>query len=252
MLNKKILAAAVAAALMTGISLAQADDGSSDKGYTASGNVTLITDYKFRGISQSNSDPTVQGGLDVSWDSGFYVGTWAAAVDFESRALLPGSCCDGSLELDYYAGWANSIGDTGFDVDVGYAYYTYPADKNSDANFGELYANSTWNNLKIGVHYTNEYYLKSGETWYTYGEYSMTLPWEVSLSLHAGYSFLEKNGGFLSSDTDTYYDYSISASKELWGFDWTLSYVDADLDEDDLFGKDWGDSTAIFSIGRSF
>jgi len=252
MLKQNILAAAVSLAFLAGAGLAKAQDDTSDDVFTASGNVTLTTDYKFRGISQSNSDPAIQGGLDGNWSSGFYVGLWAASVDFESRALLPGSCCDGSLELDYYAGWAGSIGDTGIDVDVGYAYYTYPADKNSDANFGELYASGTWNNLKLGVNYTTDYYLGSGETLYTFGEYSATLPWELALSLHGGYSFLTKNGGFLSSDKDGYYDYTVSLSKGIWGFDWTLAYTDADLDEDDLFGKDWGDSQVIFSVGRTF
>jgi len=252
MLIRQIINVAATATILSVANLAHAQDEASDKTFTSSGNVTVITDYKFRGISQSNSDPAIQGGLDGNWSNGFYIGLWAASVDFDSRGRTPGSCCDGSLELDYYAGWASSIGDAGIDIDLGYAYYTYPADNKSDANFGELHANGTWKDLKIGVHYTNEYYLESGETWYAYGEYTTTLPWETSLSVHAGYSFLEENGGFVSSDKDGYYDYTVTLSKAIWGYDWTLAYVGSDLDEDDVFGYDWADSTATFSIGKSF
>ena len=252
MLKRNIFSVAVSVAFLAGTGLAQAQDDASDVTFTASGNVTLITDYKFRGISQSNSDPSLQGGLDGSWSSGFYVGLWAASVDFDSTGNTPGSCCDGSMELDYYAGWAGSIGDSGITLDVGYAYYSYPADNKNDANFGEIYANGTWNDLKLGVQYSSDFYLGSDKAWYTYGEYSASLPWDLALSLHGGYSFLTKNGGYLSSDKDGYFDYTVSLSKNIWGFDWTLAYVDTSLDKEDLSGYDWGDSKAIFSIGRTF
>ena len=54
-----------------------------------SGNVALVTDYKFRGISQSDSKPSVQGGFDIAFDSGFYLGTWGAAdLNLFLRRLL--------------------------------------------------------------------------------------------------------------------------------------------------------------------
>ena len=79
-----------------------------------SGNVALTTDYRFRGISQTTSDPAVQGGFDWSHDSGFYLGTWGSNVEFA-----------GSLELDYYGGFANNINDN-IAYDVGFIYYDYP------------------------------------------------------------------------------------------------------------------------------
>ena len=73
-----------------------------------SGNVALTTDYRFRGISQTDRNPAVQGGFDWSHDSGFYLGTWGSNVDFA-----------GSLELDYYGGYANNINDNlAYDVGV--------------------------------------------------------------------------------------------------------------------------------------
>ena len=271
MLNKKMIPAAVTAALLTGAAFAQAEEKLQEaivtgdtfvEGFTISGNVALTSDYKFRGISQSNQDGALQGGFDAEWSPGFYVGTWGSTVNFDTN----GDCCNGSLELDYYAGWANSIGDSNFGIDVGYIYYTYPGDNDTDADYGELYVSGSWKDLSIGVHYSDDYYLGTDEFWYTYADYSVTLPWSwtwgVELSLHAGYSFLEetklredgsvRQGGFLSSDEDGYTDYSVSLSKDLWGVDWAIAYTGSDLDDDDLFGTDWGDGKAIFSMSKSF
>ena len=61
-----------------------------------------------------------------AWDNGIYVGTWASSVDFDVSSADGG--LNGSLELDYYVGWASDIGDSGFGIDVGYLYYDYPGD----------------------------------------------------------------------------------------------------------------------------
>ena len=60
--------------------MAQSEDEAASSSITASANVALTTDYRFRGISQSGGDPALQGGFDVAHDSGFYVGTWASSI----------------------------------------------------------------------------------------------------------------------------------------------------------------------------
>jgi len=77
-----------------------------------SANATLQSDYTWRGMTQNNGDASVNGGLDVEFDSGLYVGTWAAAV---------GS----GAEVDYYGGYAGEMGDLSFDI--GYIKFDYPA-----------------------------------------------------------------------------------------------------------------------------
>ena len=139
MLNKKLLTAAVTTALLTGVGFAQAEED----GVTISANASLISDYKFRGISQSNKDGALQGGFDLGFSNGIYVGTWGSTVNFDTNGE-DGGCCNGSMELDYYAGWSGPIGDTDFGIDVGYAYYSYPGDNDTDADYGELYLSSTW------------------------------------------------------------------------------------------------------------
>ena len=76
MLNKKLITAALSTALLSGIGATAA------QAFDVSANVALVSDYRFRGISQTGTDAAVQGGFDASWEPGFYLGTWASSVDF--------------------------------------------------------------------------------------------------------------------------------------------------------------------------
>jgi uncharacterized protein (TIGR02001 family) len=252
MLNKKLLTAAVAAALVTGagISQAQEDDDrdvASSGGFEISGNVALVSDYRFRGISQSDESAAIQGGFDAEFGPGFYIGTWGSSVDFDSNDGY-----DGSLELDYYGGWASAIGDTDFGIDVGYAYYDYPGDSGSPkGDYQEVYVSGSWKDLSISVNYSDDYYLETDEYWRYNAEYSFSLMENLSLGLQAAYNQLEEDGGFFSSDTDSYSDYSVTLTYSVAGVDLSVAYVGTDLDENDVFGTDWAEDTAVFSISKS-
>src|SRR3546814_12414933 len=83
---------------------------------TFAANVALGTDYVFRGISQTDEEPTVQGGFDWSHDSGIYLGIWGSNVDFDDGD-------EAHLETDIYGGWKPTW--NGFTFDVGGIYYLY-------------------------------------------------------------------------------------------------------------------------------
>ena len=157
---------------------------------------------------------------------------------------------DGSLELDYYAGWAGSVGATDFGVDVGYIYYDYPGDNGEKGDYQEVYVNVSWQELSLGVAYSDDYYAATDEFWYLSGDYSVPLTDTLSLGLHAGYNLLERGGGFLSSDEDAYIDYRMSLTWSWAGVDIALAYVGTDLHDADVFGTDWADDTAVISISR--
>ena len=89
-----------------------------------SANATLQSDYTWRGMTQNNGDASINGGLDVEFDSGFYVGTWVAAV---------GS----GAEVDYYGGLAGEMGDISYDI--GYIKFDYPAVAGGGSDFEEAY-----------------------------------------------------------------------------------------------------------------
>jgi uncharacterized protein (TIGR02001 family) len=85
--------------------------------WTITGNAGLFSEYRFRGISQTNKKPAFQGGFDISHISGFYVGNWNSNVD---SALYNGA----NLEMDFYGGYKLPVGD--FTFDFGALYYYYP------------------------------------------------------------------------------------------------------------------------------
>ena len=92
---------------------------------SVSANATLQSDYTWRGMTQNNGDASVNGGLDIEFDSGFYAGTWIAAV---------GS----GAEVDYYGGLAGEMGDISYDI--GYIKFDYPALTGTDnVDFEEAY-----------------------------------------------------------------------------------------------------------------
>jgi uncharacterized protein (TIGR02001 family) len=251
MLNKKLLTAAVTAALIGGAGLAQAQerddiDVASGDGFEISGNVALTSDYRFRGISQSDESAAIQGGFDVEFSPGFYLGVWGSSVDFDSNEDY-----DGSLELDYYGGWSSAIGDTDFGIDVGYIYYDYPGDNGAEGDYQEFYVSGSWKDISLSVNYSDDYYAETDEYWRYSVDYSLSLMENLSLGLQAAYNELEENGGFFSSDEDSYTDYSVTLTYSVAGVDLSVAYVGTDLDDDDVFGTDWADDTAVFTISKS-
>jgi len=241
MLNKKLLPAAITTALLAGAAVpaAQAE-------VEISGNVALTSDYRFRGISQSDESIALQGGFDLGFDNGIYIGTWGSTVDFDSNDGF-----DGSLELDYYIGWASDIGDSGISLDVGYLYYDYPGDNGAEGDYQELYGSIGFWDVTLGLAYSDDYYGETDTFFYYYADYSLGLGENFSLDFHVGYNDLEKNGGFLATDEDSYVDYSVGITASYWAVDWTLAYVGTNLDEEDVFDTEWGDDTVVFTISKS-
>ena len=98
------------------------------------GNTGLTTDYRFRGISQTQNAPAVQGGVDYAHASGFYAGNWNSSVS--SLVYTNGA----GVENDVYAGYKTKV--LGLELDVGSMNYFYPrATNNTSTNFdtNEIY-----------------------------------------------------------------------------------------------------------------
>lgn len=108
-------------------------------------NVGAVSDYIFRGVSQTHGGPALQGGVDYLHSSGFYVSAWASNIswvkDFTGK---------GSLELDIYGGYKNSFGGGDWTYDVGYITYNYPGKGSAiptilaNPNTQELYGAFGW------------------------------------------------------------------------------------------------------------
>ncbi len=256
MLTKKLLPAAVTSALLLGAGLAQAQSAEGeDKGmeessaHSISANITLASDYTFRGISQTDEKPAIQGGLDYAHETGIYIGTWWSNVNFDEASndndYHPYGGSNASTEADYYVGFAGET-DGGFGYDISYIYFDYKGDSNFD--YQEFALAFSYVGFTLGVNYSDEYLGNGGpEFWYPYIEYSHSLFWDLSLDLHYGYNDAsDADYDFFGSD-DTYSDWSVTVGLSALGLDWAVAYVDTDLDD-----LDAADARAVFSVSKSF
>lgn len=192
--------ATVAALLMAPVAMAD------EHGVTIEGNLTLTTDYSFRGWSQTLRDPAIQGGFDLSTESGVYVGTWASNVNFG----------DTSMEWDLYIGWAGDLSED-VSVDVGFIYFDYPNDRDN-FNYQELAGSVSFGAVTLGVNYSPEYLAAADVTFlYPYAGYSHGFSDDVSLDLHVGFNMADSPTGDFFGDSDEYVDYSASISFPVFG-----------------------------------
>jgi len=235
-MKSRIAAAVGGALLLGGVVSAQAAE--------VSANVTLASDYSFRGISQTDRDPAIQGGFDVEFDSGLYIGTWASNVSFENT----------SMELDLYIGYANDITED-LSYDLVYIRYQYPADS-SELAYNEWHANLSWRDFTFGVGYSNKYFNISSVTWwYPNVSYSLGLPMEASLDFHVGYSLLDDNsdGDWVADfGDDKVLDWSVTYTVPVAGVDLGIGVVGTDISKSDCFGGEKiCDTRAIISLSKT-
>jgi uncharacterized protein (TIGR02001 family) len=214
-----------------------------------SGNVTLATDYRFRGISQLDRSPAIQGGFDLATESGFYIGTWASNVNFS----------EGAIELDVYGGFAGQFNEN-MGYDVGLLYYGYPHDGTGavDLPYWELYTKFTFWDATVGLHYSPDYFAETDSFWYLFGDYSVGLGENFSLDFHGGFNKFEDDDAGASfgiggnGGDDQYFDYSIGVSTSALGLDFSLAWVGTDLDDNECFGgTKLCEDTAVFSVSKS-
>lgn len=219
-------AALAGALLLGGTMIAQAAE--------FSGNVAYTTDYRFRGISQGDRSPAIQGGFDISAENGLYFGTWASNVTFSGAAI----------EMDYYGGWSKDLSDD-TSVDVGVLWYNYPEDDaDPDLDYWEVYASYGFYGATVGLNYSPDYFAETDAFVYVYGEYSFPLGEAVSLDLHLGWNVFDDDDSFAAfiapapgeNAGDDYIDYSIGLSTSALGLDWAVAYIGTDIDDDECFG----------------
>ena len=222
------LSALAATALLVSAPQVVAQDGSA---ISFSANAALVSDYRFRGVSLSNEDFALQGGFDISSESGFYVGTWGSSIE---------SYAGSELELDIYGGYATTLGD--LDFDIGLLAYTYPG--SSDTTYWEPYA-SVGGSLgtvgwTLGAAYAFDQDSIGGQdNIYVYLDTSTGLGDSgLSLSTH----FALEDGAF----GDNKLDWALGLSYDLEKFSIGVNYVDTDV------AGDASDAGVVVSLSSSF
>ena len=168
-----------------------------------SGNAAIQTDYIWRGMTQNSGDTSVNVGLDADFGNGFYLGTWAATVDFGNGH---------TLEHDYYGGYAFELG--GIGVNIGAIQVTYNG--TTDVDFSENYIALSLP-MNVGLHFSE------GDELGDYAEISWGMDVGVG-SLSIAYGDMDDASATAAPDagTHTTIGYSMSAGD----FTVDLSYSD--------------------------
>ncbi len=233
--------AAVCALAPLGLTVAHADD------WSVTGNVGLTTDYVFRGISQTDESPAIQGGIDVSHASGFYAGTWGSNVNFNDGDQA-------SVELDYYTGFKGEITKE-LSWDVGALYYSYPGASSSlDYNYweGKFALGYTPSGVAmaptfgLSVFYSPEFFGHVGPATYVNGSVSVQLAQAVSLNASIGNQQFSDSGAPVD-----YMDWKVGLHTEYAGVGFELGYTDTDMSKAECFNSTLCDGRVLFTVSKS-
>ncbi len=211
-----------------------------------SGSLTLTSDYVFRGFTQTDKKPALQGGIEYEAESGFYVGTWGSSISWLSDS---DPAISSQLELDGYIGYRNQLSDT-ISFDVGALYYGYPGSYPSgfnDADTVELYAGLSAGIFGVKYSYavTDLFGIENsdGSSYLEAGiDYGFADTW--SLGLHVGKQFISGKDADGAGYEDVL-DWSVGINKALPNdFDIGVTFTDVDVDG--------GDSRLFIAITKSF
>jgi uncharacterized protein (TIGR02001 family) len=208
---QKNLKAAILAALMLAPAVSFAQDAEESN---FSWNAGVVSDYVFRGVSQSNREVAFQAGLDYAFgDSGFYAGAWGSNVDFGSFGP--------EIEVDLYAGYNTDLGEK-FNLDVMLTRYTYHGSEIGNFDYNELITKLALKDVAtLTVGYANDYgntgekatYVNIGHDWDLGNDYT----------LNAGF-------GRTFTDLGDANDWNVGVSKSFKGIEFGLNYYDTNLD----------------------
>lgn len=216
-----------------------------------SANVTLASEYVYRGISQTREKPALQGGFDYAHASGLYVGIWGSNISWLEDI---GAGASSSLELDIYGGYKGKVsGD--FSYDVGYLRYQYPGSNSAgfvSPNTDELYVAGTYKmfTLKYSHSLSNLFgYSDSKGSGYIDASANVELMSGLTLGLHAGHQKIKNYSDF------SYTDYKISLTKDFGGgLSVTGAYIDTNADDNLYTVKDTkiADGRFVLSVTKAF
>ncbi|MCS6986382.1 MAG: TorF family putative porin [Sphingomonadaceae bacterium] len=235
-----LLRCSLALLALTAPAAAAAQD---EKPFSVSGSVALVSDYRFRGVSQSNLGAAVQGGLTLNHQSGLYTGFWS------SNLAGWGTFGGPNLELDLFGGYKTEL--AGLDLDAGFTVYTYPGGAKT-TTFVELYAKLGGSlgpvNLTGGFFYAPSQ--KALGNWsnhpdsrpgdkedniYISGDASVGIPGApLTLKAHLGYSDgnpgLGPNGTSIAP-TGSYWDWLVGVDLAVGPVTLGIAYVDTDISD---------------------
>ena len=230
LLQKSMLCAAAVLPLAV-----HAQSSAAEPDYTISGNLTIGSDYRFRGFTQTDYQPTIQGGVDFAHKSGFYLGNWNSNV---SSTVFNGA----PIEMDFYGGYKHSFGD--FGLDVGVIYYYYPGTGENgpyEAKNFEAYIGGSYGPVSLKYYYSfTDFFGLNGPGVDTKGSQYLDLTGTFDVGsgfgivAHAGYQKV-KNYKQLGGIDDTVWDYKLGGTYDIAGSGWILGAYWVGTSEKDFY-----------------
>lgn len=196
--------------------------------------VGAVSDYLFRGVSQTDEKPTVQGNLTWTAASGFYVGGAFSGVDFG-----PG---DPKVELDYTVGYGRDLG-ASVALDLSLNRYSYTGA--SELDYNELIATATVADAyRLTVGYTNNIWNTDTTGWYYAVAGEWALPADLRLSASLGRTQFRDN---LRVEANDYTDWSVAVARSVGPAEVSLGYFGTDAKARESFGK-LADNRLLLSV----
>ena len=209
-----------------------------------SGNLTLTTDYVFRGLTQTNEEPAIQGGFNVEHDSGVYAGLWGSSLNFDEAGVEDRA----HVEIDYSVGYAQHL-PSGTTYGLGWAYYTYPgAGGHLNYDFHEVVLDLGYERagttFGFAYAYSPEFFGEVGQAHYFQLKLGQTTSQGLGLNAYVGRQAFSDN----DMAGDDYTDYGVSMSYSIQNyFDVSINYTDTDLDNVEA-----AKGRAFFMISKDF
>ncbi len=263
MKTKFLTLSAISAACLMTMSTAMAADAPAADAPAAvpdpgpvTANVTLGSEYRYRGISQSNSKPTIQGGFDYAHESGFYVGNWNSNISWLSDAA-PGSSAP--IEMDFYGGYKKEVAE-GLTLDGGILQYYYPTSNYPSAltnpNTTELYIAGTYSFATLKYSYAvSDLFGFAGSKGSSYLDLALNYDTGVEgivLNGHVGY---QKVAGSANPNA-SYTDWKVGLTKDLGhGMNVAVAYIGTNADGTVYVsptGQNLGRGTGLISFTKAF
>ena len=200
---------------------------------TLSANVTLASDYRFRGQSQTDHRAAFQGGIDYAHASGVFAGLWSSTINFNDEANSP-------AEVDFTAGYSHAFSET-TEASIAAAYYWYPESEPADYDFFEIVGTASHDLAHVTLSaewtFSFDYSGHTGIGTGVAGGIDVPLPvgeseW-LSASAHAGYQWIEDNALYGVPDW-MFYDIGVTATWRIFALD--VRYMGSDLSKDECYG----------------
>jgi uncharacterized protein (TIGR02001 family) len=226
-LSKTLLASALVAA--SGIAQAE-----------LSATLGVASNYYFRGVTQTDDNAAVSGSLDFASESGFYLGTWMSNVDFGGKE---------DMEVDFYAGYAGDIGDSGFGYDLSALYYWYPGaggdDQGGELDYTEVSGTLSYGPVAANIAYTVDSEYGDDDSPFIEGDIYYGLSADIpvdfegfGLGVFVGYYDFDADGDKCCGDL-SYTHWGASVSKDAGDFGaFSMNYEQTDGGDDNGVASD--------------